>query len=100
MKRDAVHGILPQRNLEKKMCRSPFSVTIAALEVSLSRTRIGVKGPDEGEGLAIEGRASGGSRATLAESARNQKLILSYKEEGLPCIWRFPVQTPEFDSDS
>lgn len=41
---------------------------------------------DEGEGLAIEGRASGGYRATLAESARNQKLILSYKGEGLPYI--------------
>lgn len=36
------------------MCRSPFSVTIAAIEVSLSRTCIGVKGPDEGEGLEIE----------------------------------------------
>lgn len=76
----------PNVILKKKICRSPFSVTIAAIEVSLSRTRIGVKGPDEGEGLAIEGRTSGGYRANLAESARNQKLILSYKGEGLPYI--------------
>ena len=26
-----MHGVLPQRNLEKKMCRLPFSVTIAVM---------------------------------------------------------------------